>query len=80
MSGILCISPNFWLGGGFVGNVPRKISQYLHNTIGGDALYSSSIFRNIGIAPSARFLSPYNTSYKNSTRLLDIFNYVSYIF
>ena len=80
MSGILCASPNFQLGGAHVGNVPRKISQYLYNTICSNALYSSFIFSKCGITPSGRFLLPYNTSYKNIAGLAYIFNYISYLF
>ena len=77
--GILCMSPSFQLGGARLGNVPGNTSQYIHNTVCKNALFFPYIFSKCGITPSRRFLSPYNTSYRNNMGLPDIFNYFSYI-
>ena len=78
-SGISCISLSFWLGSSHVVNVPGNTSQYLHNTLHNNALFYSPIFSKCGIAPSGRSLSPYNTSYRNSTGFPDVFKYFLYV-
>ena len=77
--GILYTSPSFRLGGAYVGSLPGNISRYLHNTICNDVLYFSSTISKCGIAPPGRSLSLYKISCKNSTELLDAFNYLLYI-
>ena len=75
INGILCTSPNFQSSGACVGNVPGNTSVYLHNSMHSDALYFSYTFNKCKIAPSGKVFSPYNISYKNSSRLPDVFNY-----
>ena len=77
MSGISCRSSGFWLGGAHIGNIPGNTSQYLYYTIY-NVPYIISTFSKCGITPSGKSLLPYNTSYRNNTGLLDIFNYISY--
>ena len=77
--GISCMSPSFWLGGFHVGNIPGKMSQYLHNTVYNNALFFLSTFSKYGIAPSGRSFSPYNTSLRINTGIPKVFNYLFYI-
>ena len=42
-------------------------------------LSTSYSYFKCGIAPSGKFLSLYSTSYKNYTRLPDVFNYLLYV-
>ena len=72
-------SPSFQLGSACVGNILWKKSQYQYNTVCNDAFYLSSTFIKCGVAFSGKFLSPYKTSYENSTGLPDLFNYLSYV-
>ena len=76
--GILCTSPSFQLGGAHVGNIPGNKSRYPHNTAYSNVLYFSSTFSNCRIAPSGKFLSPYNTPNWKNTGLPDVINYLSY--
>ena len=78
-SGILYISPSFWLGGAYIVNVPMNKSQYLHNAICNNALYFSSTFSKCGIVPYSKFLLLYSISYKNNTGLSGVFKYLSFV-
>ena len=77
-SGIKCTSPSFWFGGTYFGSCPGNTLRYLcSKSCSGPRCFLVTPSK-WGTALSWRSFSLYKTSCRNSTGLLDVFNWLSY--